>query len=97
MKEQLSQFVQTMHALPWRELRENIDQNQLEELFKVLSNVPQTLDQVRDVVFRSQRRMRRAEQQAQHHDLVILGTRDHARLVLILIVVTVEECRADAV
>ena len=37
--------------------------------------------------------MRRAEQQAQHHDLVILGTRDHARLVLILIVVTVEECQ----
>jgi len=35
--------------------------------------------------------MGRSEQQTQHHDLIVLGTRDHTRLVLILVVVTVEE------
>eukprot|EP01084_Bolivina_argentea_P072950 132412_1 len=51
MDKQLSEFVQTMHALPWRQLRESIDQQQLEELFKVLVNVPQTIDQAQDMAW----------------------------------------------
>ena len=51
MKQQFSEFVQAMHALPWQQLRESLDQDQLEELFKVLANVPETIDQVHDEVW----------------------------------------------
>lgn len=45
----LSEFIQTMYYFPWRKLRENLDEKQLEQLFKVFAELPQGLDQMQDM------------------------------------------------
>ena len=51
MGEQLSQMVQALYGIPWEALRKSIDQSQLEELFGVLAEAPQTVDQIQDMIW----------------------------------------------
>ena len=62
-----------------------------DEALYIRPSLTQSFHEITQVVFHSRCRVRATKQQAQHHDLVVLGAGNNPRLILVLVVASVEQ------